>query len=334
MAQRRRFPFVLFALILTAALAFFVRLRTFPSTQLASRIATAWASRSVTSTPSARTTTMFSFPGRPPTKQPLLEVPGDHFHKATRTLTFESKEKHTATVIFAHGLGDSSDGWIFLKDYLGDKILPNAPHAKVTVNGGMAMNSWFDIYSFGPTGPSLDSYQDDEDGTLKSARTIIELVKLEVEAGIPSDRVVIGGFSQGATITSLAAITSELKLAGQVSLSGRLPLFKTVHNVRPLPSPLHYTLSSCFALLYCANYGINQLATDHARTLQVFWGHGKADPLIKYQWAEMSVSLMREKLKMKNIDFRGYDGVVHTASQEELDDMAEWLEKRIPKIDG
>ncbi|KAH8921814.1 hypothetical protein BT69DRAFT_1264091, partial [Atractiella rhizophila] len=312
MAQRRRFPFVLFALILTAALAFFVRLRTFPSTQLASRIATAWASRSVTSTPSARTTTMFSFPGRPPTKQPLLEVPGDHFHKATRTLTFESKEKHTATVIFAHGLGDSSDGWIFLKDYLGDKfphvkwILPNAPHAKVTVNGGMAMNSWFDIYSFGPTGPSLDSYQDDEDGTLKSARTIIELVKLEVEAGIPSDRVVIGGFSQGATITSLAAITSELKLAGQVSLSGRLPLFKTVHN----------------------------LATDHARNLQVFWGHGKADPLIKYQWAEMSVSLMRERLKMKNIDFRGYDGVVHTASQEELDDMAEWLEKRIPKIDG
>lgn len=59
---------------------------------------------------------------------------------------------------------------------------------------------------------------------LASVRTISDLVSKEVDAGIPANRIVVGGFSQGAAISLLTGITSERKLAGLISLSGFLGL--------------------------------------------------------------------------------------------------------------
>jgi len=59
--------------------------------------------------------------------------------------------KHTATVIFAHGLGDSAAGWVPLARELREKfkhvkwVLPTAPEQPVSINMGMRMTSWFDI---------------------------------------------------------------------------------------------------------------------------------------------------------------------------------------------
>jgi predicted esterase len=66
-------------------------------------------------------------------------------------VVFEALGKHTATVIFAHGLGDTASGWVPLAQALRSKfkhikwVLPTAPVQPVSINMGMAMTSWFDI---------------------------------------------------------------------------------------------------------------------------------------------------------------------------------------------
>ena len=61
------------------------------------------------------------------------------------------KDKNTATVIFAHGLGDTGHGWTFLAEQLRPRfpyikfIFPHAPSIPITLNGGMRMPGWFDI---------------------------------------------------------------------------------------------------------------------------------------------------------------------------------------------
>jgi predicted esterase len=55
--------------------------------------------------------------------------------------------KHTATVIVAHGLGDTGLGWVFLAEqWIQEKkfdyvkfIFPNAPTIPISVNGGATM---------------------------------------------------------------------------------------------------------------------------------------------------------------------------------------------------
>ena len=46
----------------------------------------------------------------------------------------------------------------------------------------------------------------------ESVKGIQSLVEDEVKAGIPEDRIVVGGFSQGAAISLLTGLTSERKV--------------------------------------------------------------------------------------------------------------------------
>ena len=62
------------------------------------------------------------------------------------------------SLIWLHGLGDSSEGFFdyFLEDnspvYQGTRVLLlQAPDRPVTINGGMACNSWYDIKGLGST---------------------------------------------------------------------------------------------------------------------------------------------------------------------------------------
>ena len=170
--------------------------------------------------------------------------------------------KHTASIIFAHGLGDSAQGWYPLARALSEKpqfahvkwVLPTAPVAPVTANGGYRMTSWcvppfllsvvyarvraeltpcardrFDIQQIDPRAGIL---AEDDAGMLSSVRTLAALISDEVDAGIPSDRVLVGGFSQGAVISYLTALTSERRLAGVAALSGFLGMAGKVKAAR------------------------------------------------------------------------------------------------------
>lgn len=61
------------------------------------------------------------------------------------------------------------------------------------------------------------------------------LVGQEVNNGIRSDRIVIGGFSQGAAISLLTGLRSEYRLAGVVSYSGFLGMENKTREVSTRP---------------------------------------------------------------------------------------------------
>uniref|UniRef100_A0AAR2K683 Acyl-protein thioesterase 1 n=1 Tax=Pygocentrus nattereri TaxID=42514 RepID=A0AAR2K683_PYGNA len=102
--------------------------------------------------------------------------------------------KATAAVIFLHGLGDTGHGWAEAMAGIRTPhvkyICPHAPVMPVSLNMNMAMPSWFDIIGLSPDA------EEDETGIKKAAESIKALIDQEVKNGIPSHRIVLGGFSQ------------------------------------------------------------------------------------------------------------------------------------------
>lgn len=76
----------------------------------------------------------------------------------------------------------------------------------------------FDLRSLDSSGP------EDEEGIRKAAETVHSLIAEEVAAGIPTTRIVLGGFSQGGALAMYSALTFPEPLAGIVALSAWLPL--------------------------------------------------------------------------------------------------------------
>ena len=57
------------------------------------------------------------------------------------------------------------------------------------------------------------------------------LIRQEVDNGIPSDRIVVGGFSQGCVLSLLTGLTSEYKFGGVIGCSGWLALAEKFPSV-------------------------------------------------------------------------------------------------------
>ena len=142
---------------------------------------------------------------------------------ALSTLELHPAGAPSASIIVLHGLG--ADGTDFLP--LADEVelpcavrwvLPRAPIRPVTINGGHAMRAWYDI-----VGTDL-ARREDEDGVRASVAAVHALIAREVTRGVPSERIVLAGFSQGCAITLAAGLRCTLRLAGLAGLSGYLPL--------------------------------------------------------------------------------------------------------------
>eukprot|EP01017_Pseudomicrothorax_dubius_P047696 TRINITY_DN8597_c0_g3_i3.p1 TRINITY_DN8597_c0_g3~~TRINITY_DN8597_c0_g3_i3.p1 ORF type:complete len:181 (+),score=44.41 TRINITY_DN8597_c0_g3_i3:277-819(+) len=99
-------------------------------------------------------------------------------------------------------------------------VLLTAPSGSVTINGGMIMNSWYDIYSLG-TGGKSGSYSRDD--IVDNGKKIAEAIKKE-EALLNNNsrRVFIGGFSQGCVMALHVGLSYSKPLGGIVGLSGYL----------------------------------------------------------------------------------------------------------------
>ena len=137
----------------------------------------------------------------------------------------ESAPHPTAAVIWLHGLGADGHDFAGLVPELDLSncppirfVFPHAPSMPVTVNGGYVMPAWYDIL-----GPDLVSQQDAA-GIQASERAIVALIAQEVARGIPAERIVLAGFSQGCAMALHTALRLPQKLAGIMALSGYLPL--------------------------------------------------------------------------------------------------------------
>ena len=176
-------------------------------------------------------------------------------------IELESAPNPTAAVIWLHGLGaDGNDfaGLVPELDLDGCQpirfIFPHAPSIPITLNGGYVMPAWYDLY-----GMDLVSRQDDR-GIQKSEWAINALIESEVARGIPFDRIVLAGFSQGCAMALHTALRLPHKIAGVMALSGYLPLADR------FPSERH-------------------AANAHT---PIFMAHGTQDPVVVIQRGEES----------------------------------------------
>ncbi|XP_076685635.1 acyl-protein thioesterase 1 isoform X2 [Andrena cerasifolii] len=202
--------------------------------------------------------------------------------------------RHTATLIFFHGLGDTGHGWASLMGEVRAPhikvICPTAPTMPVTLNAGFRMPSWFDLRSMDPSGP------EDEEGIRRAADMVHSLIAEEVAAGISTKRIVLGGFSQGGALAMYSALTFPEPLAGVLVLSAWLPM----HQKFPAVSRGNRNTS----LLQC---------------------HGDCDPIVPYRWGQMTASFLKQF--MSQTEFKTYRGMMHTSSDEEMRDMKKFIEK-------
>lgn len=165
----------------------------------------------------------------------------------------------THAVIWLHGLGADGSDFAPLVPQLQSSnkpairfVFPHAPVRPITVNNGFAMRAWYDIFS------SDLIRREDETGIRASQQAIEALIARENSRGIPTEKIVLAGFSQGCALTLHTGLRLNQKLAAMIGLSGYLPL-------------------------------ADSLATERDSSNQdtpIFLAHGTLDPVVNFSRAE------------------------------------------------
>jgi phospholipase/carboxylesterase len=141
----------------------------------------------------------------------------------------ETSEDIRAAVIWLHGLGANGHDFVPIVPRLNIPseigirfIFPHAPSIPVTINNGTVMPAWYDIYA-------MDMEREIDTPQIKaSAQAIRALIEREIAHGIPSNKVVLAGFSQGGAVILEAGLTFGKPLAGLMSLSSYFATYKTI----------------------------------------------------------------------------------------------------------
>lgn len=200
-----------------------------------------------------------------------------------------------SSVIWLHGLGADGHDFEPIAAELGLEatrfVFPHAPVRPITINGGLAMRGWFDIIGFGVDAPQ------DEAGIRASAAAVSRLIDAEEARGVPSERIVLAGFSQGGAIALHAALREPRPLAGVIALSSFLPLAES------LPAEKSAANAS----------------------LPILVAHGHADNVIPIAMAERSVRCL--EAEGYAVEWRVYP-MAHTVCIDEVRDIAAWLRAR------
>lgn len=213
------------------------------------------------------------------------------------TLEGETGPNPGATVIVLHGLGADGNDFVPIceeldLDAVGPVrfIFPNAPVRPVTINGGYRMRAWYDIL-----GTDLQR-REDEAGLRESCAAIMALLDRERERGVPANRIVLAGFSQGCAMTLMAGLRYGERLAGLAGMSGYLPLADSTAAERS-----------------AAN-----------RDVPIFLAHGTQDPVVSLQRGIAS----RDALAALGhaIEWHDYP-MEHSVCPDEVADLNRWLLK-------
>ena len=208
-------------------------------------------------------------------------------------------DTHSGTIIFLHGLGDIGETWIEYFKYIERSdlkfIFPTAPKMPVSVNNGLVMPSWFDIFEI-----SENPKKQDKEGIIKARDYLESLVTEEIKAGTPPEKIIIGGISQGGATTILTALTTKLKLAGIIFLSSFIPLVK---DLPPLVSEVN-------------------------RDTPIFHAHGEKDKLISFGWCKNTLKWFQDWFS--DVEFRSDKDLGHWVSVAEFQYLRIWINKILP----
>ena len=144
----------------------------------------------------------------------------------TKPLILEPQKTVDACVIWLHGLGADRYDFLPVAEALQESllttrfVLPQAPTRAVTINGGYAMPSWYDIKAMSPARSIC------EEQLNESADLVIELIEAQRQSGIDGNRIFLAGFSQGGAVVLHAAYLKwQGPLGGVIALSTYAPTF-------------------------------------------------------------------------------------------------------------
>lgn len=202
-----------------------------------------------------------------------------------------------ACVIWLHGLGADRYDFMPVAEMLQQRlhstrfVLPQAPTQQVTINGGYAMPSWYDILAMSPARAI------NRDQLEASAQQVIQLIEAQRDSGIDPARIVLAGFSQGgAVVLHTAFLRWQFALGGVVALSTYAPTFSDdVH----LP--------------------------DTKRQLPVLCLHGTFDDIVLPTMGRAAYDFL--SAAGVSVQWRDYP-MGHEVVHEEIRDIADWLAQR------
>ncbi|AGG87297.1 alpha/beta hydrolase [Rhodanobacter denitrificans] len=215
------------------------------------------------------------------------------------TVEHETGSSPRYSIIWLHGLGADGHDFAPIVPELVDPawpalrfVFPHAPVRPVTINNGMSMRAWYDIIGFDARAPQ------DEAGIRASIAAVGTLIEREHARGVPSERIVLAGFSQGGAIALSAGLRHAEELAGIIALSTYLPISATLAAER---------------------------SAANAAT-PIFQGHGSADPVVALPRGAAS----RDALQALGypVDWHTYP-MAHAVCAEEIDDLRRWLGQRL-----
>ena len=200
-----------------------------------------------------------------------------------------------ASVIWLHGLGADGNDFAPIVPQLNLQsdhgirfVFPHAPSIPVTINNGFVMPAWYDI-------KLLDVERHvDQSQLQQSASWVHNLIAREIERGVPSERIIIAGFSQGGAVSFEAALTYEKPLAGIMALS---TYFATAGSIAI--NPLHNTIP----ILIC---------------------HGSLDPVVPESLGQKSLEAL-QNLGFAP-DFNTYQ-MEHAVCPQEIEDISLWISR-------
>jgi len=201
----------------------------------------------------------------------------------------------TAAIILLHGLGADGHDLAALAAELepsgGDGVrfvFPHAPFRPVTINAGYVMRAWYDI-----RGSDL-SHGEDEAGILASVGSLHELIQRQIAAGIPSHRIIIGGFSQGGAVALYSGLCFAQRLGGILAMSAYLPLYSKFRDDAAAADP----------------------------SLPVMMAHGTEDPIVPAAYGRLS----RQRVESLGYSVQWHEYPMgHAICEAEIRDTAAWL---------
>ncbi len=205
---------------------------------------------------------------------------------------------HSASVIWLHGLGASNRDFEDVVPHLDAAhvrfVFPAAPVRPVTVNGGFSMPAWYDLLGLGEP-PA----REDEATVRDGARLVESVLRREVERGLPADRIVLMGFSQGGAMSLHVGTRFDQRLAGIAVLSGYLLLPDTFESER-----------------HDANRGTPML-----------FAHGRRDPIVPHSLGQHAFTRMQALGYPAELHSFDMD---HSMCLEEVRILDEWFKRVLP----
>ena len=212
-----------------------------------------------------------------------------------QTIELNPGTEPLATVIILHGLGADGTDFLSMADELRlgavgpvRYVFPRAPVRPVSINGGQPMRAWYDIL-----GADI-ARREDEAGLRESFAQVHLMLDAEVARGMPADRIVLAGFSQGCAVTLGAGLRYGQRLAGLVGMSGYMPLADTLAAER---------------------HQANQ-ATP------VFLAHGRSDPMVTLARGKAGRDLLLAQ--GQRVEWHDYP-MAHSVCMEEVQALQQWL---------